>query len=90
MKTKERLAEDLRKARAPVDMIDRALAGYYDDYESPLGYPLHALVVDAEKARLHKIADKAKNGDYDGTLEEGRAWIKSDPEIQKAWEKYVG
>lgn len=82
MKTKEKLAEDLRKANAPDDMVQRALQGYYDDYESPLATPIHRLVNDAIEWGLMDIANKARNGDYDGTKEESEAWLNSNPEMK--------
>ena len=56
-------------------MIQKAREGYYDDYESPLEMPLHQLVNDAERNGLPVIAKNAKDGVYDGTQEEAKAWM---------------
>jgi len=77
MKTKVHLAEDLKAHGAPEEMIRKAVDGYYDDYESPLATPIIQLVLDCEKlgGNLRGLAIKARNGEYDGTKEEAKAWF---------------
>ena len=58
-------------------MIEKAKAGYYDDYLSPLAAPIIQLVIDAEANGLPVIAHNAREGVYDGTKEESEEWIKS-------------
>lgn len=75
MKTKERLAEALTAVNAPVEMIQRALDGYYDDYESPSAVPIMMLISDATKNGLSNIAKRAREGEFDATDEESREWL---------------
>lgn len=73
--TKERLAEALTQASAPAAMIQRARHGDYDDYESELGTPIVQLVRDCQAAGLPALAQRAINGEFDGTKEEADAWF---------------
>lgn len=74
MSTKEKLVAALREAKAPEDMISRATQGYYDDFESPIAGNIVQLVTDARAAGLRDIADRARKGDFDGTVAESEAW----------------
>lgn len=76
MSTKENLVKALQDASAPREMIDKAKAGYYDDFETSITTPIGQLVLDARAAGLQNIAERAMNGEFDATLEEGEAWIK--------------
>ena len=76
--TKERLAKALEDCLAPQDMIARARAGYYDDYESELATPIIQLVFDCEAAGLTGLANQVRAGEFDGTREEGEAWYQRD------------
>lgn len=75
--TTERLAVALVQAGAPVAMIERARAGFYDDYKSELAMPISQLIVDARKLGLTDIARRAINGEFDATQAEGDAWWSS-------------
>lgn len=77
MKTKNKLAEALREAKAPPDMVANALSGKYDDYESESATPIRDLVRDAVKNGLTDIARRAKDGDFDGTREDFKTWLKT-------------
>jgi hypothetical protein len=79
--TSDRLAAALASANAPVTMVARARAGYYDDYRSELAMPINQLGADARAAGLHDIASRAMHGEFDGTKEESEAWMAS-PEGQ--------
>lgn len=81
--TTERLAKDLEACRKAVHrdnhpfldtMILSARAGYYDDFKTPLDFPLRQLVADAQKIGLTDIAQWAIDGRYDATQEEAKAW----------------
>ena len=76
MKTKDRLAKELTAAKAPNAMIQAALKGRYDDYESESPTPIGDLVRDCRNAGLHDISAKAMNGEFDGTKEESEAWFR--------------
>ena len=78
MKTKDRLVRDLKLFNAPGKMVEYARNGFYDDYESPIATPIIQLVKDCLDNGINEVADKAKNGDYDGTLEEGNEWMAKD------------
>jgi hypothetical protein len=70
-------------------MIAAAREGYYDDYKSPLAFPLSQLVADCREHGLTAIADAAMNGDYDATKEESDAWARS-PDGQAAFRELLG
>lgn len=74
MRTKDKLARDLRADSAPQWMIKNATNGYYDDYESELAYPITQLVSDCERVGLVRIATRARNGGYDSTKSEAELW----------------
>jgi hypothetical protein len=74
--TKQRLAEALKQANAPLAMYENALRGVYDDYESENDLPIHELVRDARMFGLHDIAKRAMDGEFDGTKEEAEAWFE--------------
>jgi len=77
MTSQEKLIDALEEAHAPLDMVQKAERGDYDDYRSPSPTPILDLVRDCWRAGLQSIARQAMNGEYDGTLEEGEAWFKS-------------
>lgn len=78
MSTKDRLAEALRAAGLD-EMAEKAARGHYDDFESPLPFPMLTLV--AELGRIGGVAlrlrDRVMAGDFDATPEEAEAWAKS-------------
>jgi len=76
--TTERLAAALEAAAAPAAMIERARAGYYDDYKSELATPCIQLVHDLGAAGLKELQDRAIDGEFDGTREESDAWFQSE------------
>jgi hypothetical protein len=75
--TTEKLAEALSLAGAPKWMIDNANTGVYDDWKSPLDFPMRTLVFDAENMGLKDIAERAKNGEFDSQKWEADAWRNS-------------
>lgn len=92
--TTEKLAAALREVPGvPADMIERALAGYYHDYLSPLAFPEMQLVHDLHflaslpatprdsRPRLRDLAAQVVAGDFDASAEEADAWARS-PEGQ--------
>lgn len=90
LSTKERLAQAIEARRAKAieakegnghglavqRMIQRAREGYYDDYESPLATPMINLVNDLRAVGFGDLAERAIDGEFDGTKEEGEAWMK--------------
>lgn len=76
--TTERLAAALEAAAAPLEMIERAREGYYDDYKSPLATPCVQLVNDLHELGLAELRDRAINGEFDGTPQESAAWFESE------------
>ena len=75
--TTEKLAEALIEVRAPGSMIQRAKEGYYDDFKSPLVFPIRELVMDAQKHNLTRIAERAEEGGFDAQDWEARLWAQS-------------
>ena len=80
MRTKVKLAKDLKDHGAPASMIAKAIDGYYDDYESPIATPIIQLVIDCEQlgGNLKEVAQKARNGEYDASKEEAESWFKKE------------
>jgi len=76
MTTKEKLADALTKAGAPIAMREKALRGNYDDFESQSATPIVDLVRDARAVGLEDIAQRAMNGEFDSTKEESAAWFE--------------
>lgn len=76
MSTKERLVTALTEADAPQSMINKARAGYYDDFESTIATPIQSLIQDLRAAGLNELAARAMDGDFDSTAEEGNAWYQ--------------
>lgn len=73
--TSERLAQALHAAGL-LEMETKAREGYYDDYKSPLATPITQLVNDLNDAGQFSLAKRAMDGEFDGTKEEGEAWMK--------------
>lgn len=82
-------------------MVQRAIDGYYHDYQSPLAFPvmqlmrdLHALIEapttgPKAKAALNELGCRVINGDFDATKEEADAWAAG-PEGQEAFRELLG
>lgn len=78
MSTKERLAAALREIGLTT-LAEEAARGVYDDYESPMAFPLINLVHrlgEAGTAEAAVLAQRVKDGDFDGTKEEADAWAR--------------
>ena len=75
MRTKERLAGVLREAGLP-GMAAKAMLGCYDDFETMDPAPIHDLVRDLQAARKPDLAQRAINGEWDGTPEEAGEWFE--------------
>lgn len=89
--TKARLAAVL-KAEGLSEMAIQAAGGYYDDYDSPLTGPLIQLYSDLVAVDRQDLADRVKDGEWDGTREESEAWWQRTgrhcfPSIDKAEKK---
>lgn len=76
MTTKEKLAVALNESGAPTAMVELAMAGAYDDFESNSATPINDLIRDSRLAGLDDITQRAMNGDFDGTKEESQAWFE--------------
>lgn len=80
--TKERLAQAIEKRAGDQpgqfvrQMIQRARAGYYDDFESELAAPMMKLVEDCRAMGFTDLAQRVIDGEFDGTREEGDAWFQ--------------
>jgi len=76
--TKDRLAAALREIGLS-ELADEAARGLYDDYESPMPFPLINLVHrlgEAGTPEAKALAGRVKDGDFDGTKEEADAWFE--------------
>lgn len=76
MKTKERLAAELEKQGCPPEMVSRAAAGYYDDFESPIATPCTQLVHDLRGLKKLELAERVISGEFDAPKEEADAWME--------------
>jgi hypothetical protein len=87
--TTERLAEALEAAGAPSDMIEKAQAGYYDDFKSDSPFPLVLLAMDAHKAGLGpEFHQRIVDGEFDAQKWESDAWAKS-PDGQATFGEFM-
>jgi hypothetical protein len=89
--TRWQLAIDLVSAGL-ISHADKAVAGWYDDYLSPLDLPTTQLVNDLQKAGTPAamlIREQVIKGDYDATAEEAEAWAAS-PEGREAFALLTG
>lgn len=75
--TAQRLASELRKANAPAIMIERALAGAYDDFTGQLLTPLVQLILDCELSGLKDLEIRARAGEFAPQDWEGEKWARS-------------
>lgn len=74
--TKERLAAALRGIGLDA-LADEAARGMFDDYESPNAFPLITLVHrlgEASTPEATALAERVKDGEFDGTKAEADAW----------------
>lgn len=82
--TKEKLARaiEARKGNTVDTRVDRmirlARQGHYDSYESELTTPIIELVNALRNVGYTDLAQRAINGDFDGTVEEGKAWMSKE------------
>lgn len=72
--TNERLAMALKEARAPEWMVTAAREGRYDDYKSPLAFPIMQLVADCRQYGLTRIIKRAQEGEFDSVKQEADEW----------------
>ena len=76
MNSKQKLAQALKEANSPGYLINRALSGYYSDYDSDLETPCVQLVNDLTSLGLIELASRAKEGEFDATKEESDEWYE--------------
>jgi hypothetical protein len=78
--TPERLARALEALNDPnlAGMIEKARAGYYDDFKSPLALPEIQLVQDLIALGRRDFAQRVVDGEFDATLEESNAWWEAE------------
>jgi hypothetical protein len=86
--TTERLAEAMEAAGCDAWLLANARAGHYDDYKSDLACPIYRLVADLKKEGHEELAQRAMNGEFDGTREEADEWARS-PEGQQVFRDLV-
>lgn len=77
--TKQRLADAIRDAKPDaVELIEAALRGDFDDFESFSPTPQIDLVEALTKAGLHELAIRVREGEFDGTQAEAEAWFAAE------------
>lgn len=80
--TSERLARALeaeyQKTPKPrlLQLARLAREGRYDDFKSPLPFPLVSLVGELQRLGLDDLAGRVKGGEFDATAEESQAWFE--------------
>jgi hypothetical protein len=78
--TKMRLGLALRQIGLD-DLAAEAERGMFDDYESPIAFPLINLVHrlgEAATLDAAALAERVKDGEFDGTKEESDAWARKE------------
>lgn len=79
--TSQRLAEELSKLKPMTDglrkVINRARAGYYDDYKSSHATPQALLVQDLYKIGHPAFAQRVIDGEFDAQEWEAEEWVNS-------------
>jgi hypothetical protein len=91
MRTKDRLAAELRKAGLNRLAI-RAEQGLYDDFLSPLDFPSLELdkdLVAAGTPEAKALRHRHHQGDFDASKEESDEWAASD-DGREAFEQLLG
>ena len=92
MRTRERLAAELRKVAAIASpdnaskyeaFAKRADTGEFDDYEDTHVCPITKLYTELTAAGFTKFAARVANGEFDATKEESDEWARS-PSGQEA------
>lgn len=77
--TKQRLADAIREAKPDaVELIEAALRGEFDDFESFSPTPQLDLIQALTEAGLNELATRAREGDFDGTQAEAEAWFAAE------------
>jgi hypothetical protein len=86
MKTRDRLASELRKVAAITsagraalyeEFAKRAETGEFDDYADTYACPITQLYTELSGAGFHKFASRVANGEFDATTEESDEWARS-------------
>jgi hypothetical protein len=79
MHSKDLLAAELRKVGLN-EMADKAAAGYYHDFLSPLPFPELQLADDLARAGTLEalvLRNRHLEGEFDATVEESEEWVNS-------------
>lgn len=86
MKTREKLASELRKVAAMASAANaakyeafaqRAETGEFDDYADTYVCPITQLHTELTAAGFTKFASRVANGEFDATKEESDEWARS-------------
>ena len=86
MRTRERLADELRKVAnvaSPANaekyeaFAKRAATGEFDDYADTYVCPITQLHAELSAAGFSKFAARVANGEFDATKEESDEWARS-------------
>lgn len=86
MRTRERLADELRKVArvaSPANaekyeaFAKRADTGEFDDYADTYVCPITQLYTELSAAGFTKFASRVANGEFDATKEESDEWARS-------------
>ena len=86
MRTRERLADELRKVAkiaSPANaekyeaFAQRAATGEFDDYADTYACPITQLYAELSAAGFTKFASRVANGEFDATKEESDEWARS-------------
>lgn len=86
MRTRERLAEELRKVASVASpsnsekyeaFAKRAAAGEFDDYADTYACPITQLHAELSSAGFTKFAARVAKGEFDATKEESDEWARS-------------
>jgi hypothetical protein len=83
--TSERLARALEVLGDSqlTGLVEKARAGFYDEFKSPLPYPQMTLISELSKLGQFGMIKRVADGEFEATMEEAQAWADS-PEGQAA------
>lgn len=78
-----------RQTPTMAGIIEDAENEMFHDYASPIPFPTIQLVKRLTKAGYYRLARRVKRGEFDATLDEGKAWANSE-EGREVLSEFIG
>lgn len=70
-------------------LLGRVVSEHYNEFRSPLAFPITQLCADLQRAKLGALVGRVKAGEFDASDDECREWANS-PEGQQAFRSLAG